>query len=61
MSGSNSLPITLFLLTDAKKQMKALDQKVPEGAYNKYKVMGKEFDPARADEYAKGFAINKLG
>ena len=51
----------VFLLTDAKKQMKALDQKVPEGAYKKYKVMGKEFDPARADEYAKGFAINKLG
>ncbi len=51
----------VFLLTDAKKQMKLLDQKVPEGAYRKYKVMGKEFDPAQADAYAKGFAINKLG
>mgnify|MGYP000341283545 CR=1 FL=1 len=51
----------VFLLTDAKKQMKALDQKVPEGAYRKYTVMGKEFDPAKADAYAKGFAINKLG
>ena len=51
----------VFLLTDAKKQMKALDQKVPEGAYRKYMVMGKEFDPAKADAYAKGFAINKMG
>ena len=51
----------VFLLTDAKKQMKALDQKVPEGAYRKYKVMGKEFDPAQADAYAKGFAISKIG
>ena len=49
----------VFLLTDAKKQMKALDQKVPEGAYRKYKVMGKEFDPAQAAEYAAGFAIRK--
>ena len=49
----------VFLLTDAKKQMKALDQKVPEGAYRKYKVMGKEFDPAKAAEYAASFAIQK--
>ena len=51
----------VFLLTDAKKQMKLLDQKVPEGAYRKYKVMGKEFDPAQAEAYAKSFAISKLG
>ena len=51
----------VFLLTDAKKQMKLLDQKVPEGAYKKYKVMGKEFDPAQAEAYAKSFAISKLG
>jgi nitrate/nitrite transport system substrate-binding protein len=49
----------VFLLTDAKRQMKALGQKVPEGAYRKYKVMGKEFDPARAAEYAASFAIKK--
>ena len=49
----------VFLLTDAKKQMKALDEKVPEGAYRKYKVMGKEFDPAKAAEYAASFAIRK--
>ena len=50
----------VFLLTDAKKQMKLLDQKVPEGAYRRYKVMGKEFDPDQADAYAKGFAINRM-
>ena len=50
----------VFLLTDAKKQMKALDQKTPDGAYRKYRVMGKEFDPARPAEYAASFAIRKV-
>ena len=49
----------VFLLTDAKKAMKQLDQKVPDGAYPKFTVMGKVFDPARPDEYLKGFAISK--
>ena len=51
----------VFLLTDAKKQMKLLDQKVPEGSYRKYKIMGKEFEPAQAEAYAKSFAISKQG
>ena len=50
----------VFMLTEAKKQMKALGQAVPEGAYKKFKVMGREFDPAKPDEYAKSFAINKM-
>ena len=49
----------VFLLTDAKKHMKALDQKVPDGAYPKFKIMGKEFDPAKADAYSKSFAIGR--
>jgi nitrate/nitrite transport system substrate-binding protein len=49
----------VFLLTDAKKQMAAAGFKPPEGAYKKFKVMGKEFDPARPDEYVKSFAIHK--
>ena len=49
----------VFLLTDAKKRMKELEQKAPEGAYPKFKVMGREFDPAKASEYAKSFAIRK--
>jgi nitrate/nitrite transport system substrate-binding protein len=49
----------VFLLTEAKKYMKALDQTVPEGAYPKFKVMGKEFDADKAAAYAKSFAISK--
>ncbi len=49
----------VFLLTDAKKQMKLLEQKPAEGAYPTFKIMGKEFDAAKADQYAKGFAISK--
>jgi nitrate/nitrite transport system substrate-binding protein len=32
---------------------------VPDGAYKKFKVMGKEFDPAKPDDYLKSFAISK--
>jgi nitrate/nitrite transport system substrate-binding protein len=49
----------VFLLTDAKKQMKALDMKTPEGAYPKFTVMGKVFDPEKAEAYANSFAIKK--
>jgi nitrate/nitrite transport system substrate-binding protein len=51
----------VFMLTDAKKQMSIAGFKPPEGAYKKFKVMGKEFDPARPEEYVKSFAINKMG
>lgn len=50
----------VFLLTDAKKTMKELGQPVPDGAYKKFKVMGKEFDPAQPDAYLKSFAIQKV-
>jgi nitrate/nitrite transport system substrate-binding protein len=52
----------VFLITDARKYMKALDQKVVEGtAYPKFKIMGKEFDAAKAAQYSKSFAISKMG
>lgn len=51
----------VFLLTDAKKYMAQAGFKPPEGAYRKFKVMGKEFDPARPEEYVRGFAIHKMG
>ena len=51
----------VFLLTDAKKYMAEAGFKPPEGAYKKFKVMGKEFDPAKPEEYLKSFAIQKLG
>ena len=50
----------VFLLTDAKKAMSQVGFRPPEGAYKKFKVMGKEFDPARPEEYVKSFAINKM-
>ena len=49
----------VFLLTDAKKTMKSLDMKVPEGAYPGFKVMGKAFDPARPEPYLDSFAIRR--
>ncbi|RTL43888.1 MAG: nitrate ABC transporter substrate-binding protein [Burkholderiales bacterium] len=52
----------VFLLTDARKQMKALDQALPEdkaGGYPKFKVMGKEFDPAKPQAYIDSFAIKR--
>jgi nitrate/nitrite transport system substrate-binding protein len=50
----------VFMLTDAKKQMALAGFKPPEGAYKKFKVMGKEFDPAKPEDYVKSFTINKL-
>ena len=49
----------VFLLTDAKKTMKQLDMPVPDGAYPKFSVMGKVFDPEKAKAYASGFAIRR--
>ena len=49
----------VFLLTDAKKTMKQLGMPVPEGAYPKFTIMGKVFDPAKPDDYAKSFKISK--
>ena len=49
----------VFLLTDAKRHMKELGQKTPEGAYPKFTIMGKVFDPAKPDDYVKSFAISK--
>jgi nitrate/nitrite transport system substrate-binding protein len=50
----------VFLMTDAKKHMKELGMKVPEGAEPKFKIMGKEFDPSKAAEYVKSFPIGKV-
>jgi nitrate/nitrite transport system substrate-binding protein len=52
----------VFLITDARKHMKDLGQPVPPGGnYIKHKIMGKEFDAAKPDEYLKSFAIHKMG
>jgi len=50
----------VFLLTDARKHMKELRMNPPEGSgYRKHVMMGKEFDPAKADEYERSFAIRR--
>ena len=49
----------VFLLTDAKKQMKALGEAVPDGAYPGFKVMGKAFDPSKPEAYVNSFAIKR--
>ncbi len=50
----------VFLITDARRHMKALGQEFKAGpAYMKHQIMGKEFDPAKAAAYAKSFAIRK--
>jgi nitrate/nitrite transport system substrate-binding protein len=49
----------VFLATDARKRMAEVDQKAPDTAYRKFKVMGKEFDPTKPGEYLNSFAIKK--
>ncbi|WKB55244.1 CmpA/NrtA family ABC transporter substrate-binding protein [Eleftheria terrae] len=49
----------VFLLTDARRQMKLLEQADPGERGRTITVMGRGFDPARAQEYEKSFAIRK--
>ena len=54
-----SIAEKVFLLTDAKKQMKALGMPVPEGAYPKFTIMGKVFDPAKPQAYVDSFPMKR--
>ncbi|MCY1556464.1 hypothetical protein D9M68_932180 [compost metagenome] len=50
----------VFLLTDAKRAMREIGQQASEGsAYPKYEIMGKTFDPNKAQAYADSFSIRK--
>ncbi|MBL8307549.1 MAG: ABC transporter substrate-binding protein [Rubrivivax sp.] len=51
----------VFLLTDATRQMKALDKKAPDpkAGYPKFTVMGKVFDPEKPEAYVSSFAIKR--
>ena len=49
----------VYLLTDAKKYMAEVGMTPPKETMKKFKVMGKEFDPAKADAYVASFAIKK--
>ncbi|KAF0164271.1 MAG: nitrate/nitrite transport system substrate-binding protein [Rhodocyclaceae bacterium] len=49
----------VYLLTDAKKYMAEVGMTPPKETMKKFKVMGKEFDPLKADAYVNSFAIKK--
>jgi nitrate/nitrite transport system substrate-binding protein len=49
----------VYLLTDAKKYMTEVGMTPPKETMKKFTVMGKEFDPAKADAYVNSFAIKK--
>ncbi len=49
----------VYLLTDARKRMAEVGMTAPKDSYQKFKVMGKEFDPAKADAYVNSFAIKR--
>jgi nitrate/nitrite transport system substrate-binding protein len=50
----------VFLVADAKKYMAQLEMKTPAASYAKFKVMGREFDPAQPDKYLAAFPIKRV-
>ena len=50
----------VYLLTDARKYMSELGMNPPKDNLRKFSVMGKEFDPSKADAYVNSFAIKKV-
>ena len=49
----------VFLATDTTKLMKEVGLTPPAATSKSFKVMGKEFDPTKPDEYVKSFAIKR--
>jgi nitrate/nitrite transport system substrate-binding protein len=49
----------VYLATDTAKLMKEAGLDPPEARSKNFKVMGKEFDPAKPEEYLKSFAIKR--
>lgn len=49
----------VFLATDARKRLKELGLDAPATSTLKHRIMGKEFDPARAEAYLNSFAIRR--
>jgi nitrate/nitrite transport system substrate-binding protein len=50
----------VFLATDTAKLMKEAGLTPPSSSSKKFKVMGKEFDPAKPEEYLNSFAIKRV-
>ena len=49
----------VYLATDTARLMKEVGMTPPTTASKNFKVMGKEFDPAKPDDYVKSFAIKR--
>jgi hypothetical protein len=49
----------VFLLTETKKQLVNAGWRAPDGANRKTRIMGKDFDPAKPEEYIASFAIRR--
>src|SRR5215475_1665647 len=49
----------VFLATDTAKLMKEVGLTPPTSNSKRFKVMGKEFDPGKPDDYVKSFAIKR--
>jgi nitrate/nitrite transport system substrate-binding protein len=50
----------VYLATDTAKLMKEVGLSAPTSNSKSFKVMGKEFDPAKPDDYVKSFAIKRV-
>jgi nitrate/nitrite transport system substrate-binding protein len=50
----------VYLATDTAKLMKEVGLEPPSTSSKKFKVMGKEFDPAKPDDYLRSFAIKRV-
>jgi nitrate/nitrite transport system substrate-binding protein len=49
----------VYLLTDARKRMAEIGMTAPKADYQKFKVMGKEFDYSKPEAYVNSFAIKR--
>jgi nitrate/nitrite transport system substrate-binding protein len=49
----------VYLATDTAKLMQEVGLTPPASRTKSFKVMGKEFDPAKPDEYVRSFAIKR--
>jgi nitrate/nitrite transport system substrate-binding protein len=49
----------VFLATDARKRLKEMGLPAPASNYTKHTIMGKEFDPAKPEQYLKSFKISR--
>jgi len=50
----------VYLATDTRKLMTEMGLTPPSSAYKSFSVMGRTFDPEKADDYLAGFKIRKV-